>query len=83
MGCLVRPITKIGPGQIWQIRNGDKSMSKIMDNYIAEALAEARAEVRMEAIQNMLKYGVSREKILQDYSEEEIEKAEKTMLVQV
>ena len=42
--------------------------------------AEGRANERLEAIQNMLKYGVSREKILEDYSEEEIQTAENAML---
>lgn len=41
-----------------------------------EAIAE-RAKARIEAIQNMLEMGVPREKILEKYSVEEIEKAEK------
>ena len=40
-----------------------------------EAYAEGRMEVRMDAIRNMIKYGVPREKIAQCYSEEDIEKA--------
>ncbi len=37
---------------------------------------------RIEAIQNMIKYDVSKEKILQDYSEEEYNEAVKSMLVE-
>ena len=44
--------------------------------------AEGRKTERIEAIQNMIKYEVSKEKILQDYSEEEYEEAVKTMLVE-
>lgn len=46
----------------------------------AEDRAEGRANERLEAIQNMLKYSVSREKILEDYSEEEIQAAENAVL---
>ena len=44
--------------------------------------AEGRKTERIEAIQNMIKYDVSKEKILQDYSEEEYNEAIKTMLVE-
>ena len=44
--------------------------------------AEGRKTERIEAIQNMIKYDVSKEKILQDYSEEEYNEAVKTMLVE-
>ena len=37
----------------------------------AAGQAEGRKTERIEAIQNMIKYDVSKEKILQDYSEEE------------
>ena len=51
-----------------------------VDGIRAEGRAEGRANERLEAIQNMLKYGVSREKILEDYSEEEIQAAENAVL---
>ena len=38
---------------------------------------------RIEAIENMIKYKVTKETILQDYSEEEYEEAEKAMLVEM
>ena len=44
--------------------------------------AEGRKTERIEAIQNMIKYDVSKEKILQDYSEEEYNEALKSMLVE-
>ena len=44
--------------------------------------AEGRKTERIEAIQNMIKYEVSKEKILQDYSEEEYNEAIKSMLVE-
>ena len=44
--------------------------------------AEGRKTERIEAIQNMIKYDVSKEKILQDYSEEEYNEAIKSMLVE-
>ena len=37
---------------------------------------------RIDAIRNMIKYDVSKEKILQDYSEEEYNEAIKSMLVE-
>ena len=43
---------------------------------------EGRKAERIEAIQNMIKYDVSKEKILQDYSEEEYNEAIKSMLVE-
>ena len=43
---------------------------------------EGQKAGRIEAIQNMIKYEVSKEKILQDYSKEEYEEAVKTMLVE-
>ena len=45
--------------------------------------AKGRKTERIEAIQNMIKYDVSKEKILQDYSEEEYNEAVKSMLVEV
>ena len=44
--------------------------------------AEGRKTERIEAIQNMIKYDVLKEKILQDYSEEEYNEAVKSMLVE-
>ena len=41
-----------------------------------------REEERIDAIRNMIKYDVSTEKILQDYSEEEYNEAIKSMLVE-
>ena len=46
-----------------------------------EGRAEGHDEGRLEAIRNMIKYGVSKEIILQDYSEEEYQKAEQQLLV--
>ena len=46
-----------------------------------EGHAEGHDEGRLEAIRNMIKYGVSKEIILQDYSEEEYQKAEQQLLV--
>ncbi len=48
-----------------------------------EGRAEGRKAERIEAIQNMIKYDVSKEKILQDYSEEEYNEAVRAMLVEV
>ena len=48
-----------------------------------QSQAEGRRTERIEAIQNMIKYDVSKEKILQDYSEEEYNEAVSTMLVEV
>lgn len=36
---------------------------------------------RIDAIRNMIRYGVSKETILRDYSEDEYEKAEQELLV--
>lgn len=49
----------------------------------AKGRAEGRRTERIEAIQNMIKYDVSKEKIFQDYSEEEYNEAVSTMLVEV
>ena len=48
-----------------------------------QSQAEGRRTERIEAIQNMIKYDVPKEKILQDYSEEEYNEAVSTMLVEV
>ena len=44
--------------------------------------AKGRKTERIETIQNMIKYDVSKEKILQDYSEEEYNEAINSMLVE-
>ena len=49
---------------------------------VEKGRAEGRKTERIEAIQNMIKYDVSKEKILQDYSEEEYNEAVKSMLVE-
>ena len=49
---------------------------------LIQGQAEGRKTERIEAIQNMIKYDVSKEKILQDYSEEEYNEAIKSMLVE-
>lgn len=49
-----------------------------------EGLAEGRSEERMNAIRKMLQSGISREMILSmDYSETELEVAEKELLTQM
>ena len=66
-----------------ETEGGRSEVCKTVERY-AESYAEdyARKE-RLEAIQNMLKYGVSKEKMLEDYSEEEILAAENAMLAKV
>lgn len=54
-------------------------MCDIMEKY----LADERAKTRAEAIQNMLELGVPKDKIIKKYSIEEIEEAEKQMLLTV
>ncbi len=49
---------------------------------LIQGQVEGRKAERIEAIQNMIKYDVSKEKILQDYSEEEYNEAVKSMLVE-
>ena len=50
----------------------------------SEGLAEGRSEERMNAIRKMLQNGISREMILSmDYSETELEAAEKELLTQI
>ena len=45
-------------------------------------LMRCKRRLQIEAIENMIKYKVAKETILQDYSEEEYEEAEKAMLVE-
>lgn len=53
-----------------------------MDYALDYAKTYAKKE-RIDAIQNMLELGLSKEQILTKYSEEEIKMAEKDMLAQV
>ena len=48
-----------------------------------EGRAEGRKAERIEAIQNMISLGLTKEKILTIYSEEEYNEAVNTMLVEV
>ena len=52
-----------------------------VDGIRAEGRAEGHDEGRLEAIRNMIKYGISKDIILQDYSEEEYQKAERQLPV--
>ena len=62
-------------------------MCKTVENYAMDyALDYAKTyekKERIDAIQNMLELGLSKEQILTKYSEEEIKMAEKDMLAQV
>ena len=58
-------------------------LGNIMGGKILQLESERlREEERIDAIRNMIKYDVSKEKILQDYSEEEYNEAIKSMLVE-
>ena len=58
-------------------------LGNIMGGKILQLESERlREEERIDAIRNMIKYDVSKEKILQDYSEEEYNEAVKSMLVE-
>ena len=58
-------------------------LGDIMGGKILQLESERlREEERIDAIRNMIKYDVSKEKILQDYSEEEYNEAIKSMLVE-
>ena len=63
-------------------RLGDLMGGKILQLESERLREEAQKTERVRAIQNMIKYDVSKEKILQDYSEEEYEEAVKNMLVE-
>lgn len=61
-----------------------KGLGKIMGGQILQLESERlRAEGRCEAIQNMIKYNVPKETILQDYTLEEYENAVKKMPVKI
>ena len=58
-------------------------LGDIMGGKILQLESERlREEERIDAIRNMIKYDVSKEKILQDYSVEEYNEAIKSMLVE-
>ena len=50
-----------------------------MCSVVQNLKAEGRAEERLDAIRNMIELGLTKEQILKKYSEEEYEKAEKTL----
>ena len=54
---------------------------KAWEDYGFDRELKGREEERIDAIRNMIRYGVSKETILRDYSEEEYEKAEQDLLV--
>ena len=63
--------------------NVRERLGNIMGGKILQLESERlREEERIDAIRNMIKYDVSKEKILQDYSEEEYNEAVKSMLVE-
>lgn len=63
--------------------NVRERLGDIMGGKILQLESERlREEERIDAIRNMIKYDVSKEKILQDYSEEEYNEAVKSMLVE-
>ena len=57
-------------------------MCKAWDDHYRSGVQQGEHAKRIEAIKNMIKYKVRKETILQDYSEEEYEEAEKAMLVE-
>ena len=64
-------------------KNVRERLGDIMGGKILQLESERlREEERIDAIRNMIKYDVSKEKILQDYSEEEYNEAVKAMLVE-
>ena len=64
-------------------KNVRERLGDIMGGKILQLESERlREEERIDAIRNMIKYDVSKEKILQDYSEEEYNEAIKSMLVE-
>ena len=72
-----------------QTEGGRSEMCKTVEDY-ARSYAEdyakdyamqERSEERLSAIRNMIRYGVSKETILRDYSEEEYKRAEQELLV--
>lgn len=70
-----------------ETEGGRSEVCKTVENYAMDyALDYAKTyakKERIDAIQNMLELGLSKEQILTKYSEEEIKMAEKDMLAQV
>lgn len=64
-----------------QTEGGRLEVCKTVENYAKEYAKESEHKEKIKALENMLKYGVSKEKMLEDYSEEEVAEAEKAMLV--
>ena len=61
-------------------------MCKAWDDHyrsgVQQGLQQGEHAKRIEAIENMISLGLTKEKILTKYSEEEYEEAEKAMLVE-
>ena len=53
-----------------------------VQNGIQQGIQRGEHAIRIEAIENMISLGLTKEKILTKYSEEEYEEAEKAMLVE-
>ena len=53
-----------------------------VQNGIQQGLQQGELAKRIEAIENMISLGLTKEKILTKYSEEEYKEAEKAMLVE-
>ena len=53
-----------------------------VQNGIQQGIQRGEHAIRIEAIENMISLGLTKEKILTKYSEEEQEEAEKAMLVE-
>lgn len=74
---------------------GDQEYEKLINNpdfkkegasmcSVAQSLkAEGRMEERLDAIRNMIELGLTKEQILKKYSEEDYERAEQTLIVNV
>ena len=58
-------------------------MCKAWDDHYRSGVQQGEHAKRIEAIENMLSLGLTKEKILTKYSEEEYEEAEKAMLVEM
>lgn len=59
----------------------EKGIEKGIEKGMQKGIQKGMQKERIEAIRNMIRYGVSKETILQDYSEEEYKKAEQNLLV--
>ena len=57
-------------------------MCKAWDDHYRSGVQQGEHAKRIEAIENMISLGLTKEKILTKYSEEEYEEAEKAMLVE-